>query len=74
MQVASAVEQALPDVKQQLTQLRNQLEEVSEEVYSRGEVRCTACIVLVIMPFMYCLAIRGNGVTWRGCTVLERGG
>ena len=43
VQVASAVEQVLPDVKQQLTQLRNQLEEVSEEVYSRGEVRCTAC-------------------------------
>ena len=39
------MEQVLPDVKQQLTQLRNQLEEVSEEVYNRGEVRnsCTMC-------------------------------
>ena len=49
------MEQALPDVKQQLTQLRHQLEEVSEEVYNRGEVRnscvCnfTACTALYVL-------------------------
>lgn len=37
--MAVTVEQALPDVKRQLEQLRSQLEEVSDEVYHQTEVR-----------------------------------
>ena len=61
------MEHALPDVKQQLTLLRNQLEEVSEEVYSRGEVRksCVYCVAVqlcVLLPLRYCLVMRwGRG-------------